>query len=61
MPAGHIILQGDQRVRWIGQIMQQDLNSGVWKGFADEAHNALVVLKEFVRVIGDLFSVVFLE
>src|SRR6202040_4101241 len=49
------------RMRRIGEVMQQDLNSGVRKGFADEAHNALVVLKKFMCVIGNLLTVIFLE
>ena len=31
VPAGHIIFERNQRVRWIGKIVKQDLDSGIWK------------------------------
>src|SRR4030095_786132 len=61
MPASHVVFERNQRVRRISQIVKQDLDSGIWKRFADQSHNSLVVLEEFVCVVGDLFAVIFLE
>ena len=41
--------------------MQQDFNSRIRKGFSDQTHNPLVVLEKFVRVVGHLLAIVFLE
>src|SRR5215469_1913853 len=61
MPAGHVVFECNQRMGRISEIVKQDLNSSIWKRFADQAHNPLVILQELVRVVGDLFAVVFLE
>src|SRR5438034_10287614 len=31
MSTGHIILQDDERMRRIGQVVEQNLNAGIWK------------------------------
>ena len=61
MPAGNIIFERDKRVRRIRQIVQQNLDPGIWKGFADEAYDALVVFEKFVSVVGDCLAIVLLE
>ena len=48
-------------MRRVRQIVQQDLDPGIWKGFADETYDALVVFEEFVGVVGDCLAIVFLE
>ena len=45
----------------VSQVVQQDFNSRIRKGFSDQTHNALVVFKEFLCVVRDRFPVVFLE
>src|SRR5882724_1647245 len=61
MPSCHIVFERDEGVRWVGKVMQQDLDPSVRKGFSDQAHNPLIVFQEFVRVVGDGFAVIFLE
>ena len=35
VPAGRIVFQYDERMRWVSEIVEQDLDSGIRKGFSD--------------------------
>src|SRR6266568_5827393 len=61
MPAGHIILQNDQRMRRISQVVEQNFNAGISKRFSDEADQTHVVLEILVRIVNNFPSVVFFE
>src|SRR5437588_9377042 len=61
MPAGHVVFESDERVRRIGQIVQQNFNSRVRKRFADYSNDPLVILQKLMSVVGNLFTVVFIE
>src|SRR5437016_4398901 len=60
-PPGHVVFQGNERMRRVGQIMQQNLYARVRKRFPDQPNHPLVVFQELVRVIGDLLAVILVE
>src|ERR1051326_296228 len=45
----------------IGEIVEQNLDSGVRERFPNESHDALVVFQELMSIIGDSLTVVFVE
>src|SRR6516162_7503448 len=48
-------------MRWIGQVVQQNLDPGVRKRFPNKAHDPLIVFEELLRVVGNRLAVIFLE
>ena len=61
MPAGNIVFERNKRVCGIGQVVQEDFDSGIGKGFSDQANNPFVVFKKFLRVVGNCLAIIFLE
>src|SRR5262249_13913579 len=45
----------------VSELMQQDFNFSVRKLLAYEPHDAHVIFQEFICIVGDLFTVVFLK
>src|SRR2546421_6108133 len=61
MSTGDIVFERNQRMRGIGQIVQENFDPSVGKRFSDKPHNPLVVLEELVGVIDDSLAVILVE
>src|SRR4029450_355287 len=59
--ASHIVLQNDQRVRRIGQIVQQDFDAGIWQRFSNQPNDVDIVFEEFGRIVGNFLAIVLIE
>ena len=57
--SGDVVLEHVQRLRWVGQIVQEDLDADVRKAVTDQPHNALVVFEVAPGVIEDFIAFVF--
>src|SRR6266545_401395 len=48
-------------MRWVSEVVEQNLDASIWKRFPDETHQPHVVLEILICVVGDLFAIVFLK
>src|SRR6266571_1400883 len=61
MASGDVVFERNERMRRVSEVVQQNLDSGIWKRFSDEAHEPHVVLEVLVCVVCDFLSVVLLK
>src|SRR6266487_4376629 len=48
-------------MRWVSEVVEQNLDASIWKRFPDETHQPHVVLEILICVVCDLFAIVFLK
>ena len=61
MASSDIIFEHNKRVRWISQVVQKDLDPGVWKRFPNQSDDSHVIFEILIRIVDDSFAVVLLE
>src|SRR5205814_4671315 len=61
MPARDVIFQDNERVRWVGEVVEQYLDPGIRKRFSDQANNPDIIFQILGRVVGHFLAIVFLE
>src|SRR6266571_7047499 len=61
MASGDVVFERNERMRRVSEVVQQNLDSGIWKRFSDEAHEPHVILEVLVCVVCDFLSVVLLK
>src|SRR5438874_9218314 len=61
MPARDVIFQDNERVRWVGEVVEQYLDPGIRKRFSDQANNPDIIFQILGGVVGNFLALIFLE